>query len=191
MIEFELGAIQYRLKNWFIAAAIITSLIFALEKDASADEGGVPFWLSGQFASFAAVPQAPGWYQPVMLYYYSGDASDSKSFPRGSSISAGLDSQAPLLFLAPTFVPDAKFLGGQPSFSVAFGGGYNETSAKVSLSNSNTLTLNKSDTIWGVTDLYPLVSVAWTKDVHNWMIYATGDIPAGSYDSDRLANTRH
>ena len=28
---------------------------------AQADEGGVSFWLPGQFASFAALPGHPGW----------------------------------------------------------------------------------------------------------------------------------
>jgi hypothetical protein len=30
--------------------------------------------------------------------------------------------------------------------------------------------------------------VAWNRDVHNWMVYTTGDVPVGSYDSARLAN---
>lgn len=32
------------------------------------------------------------------------------------------------------------------------------------------------------------MSVAWNADVHNWVVYATGDAPVGSYDSARLAN---
>ena len=79
-------------------------------------------------------------------------------------------------------------VGGQPSFSVAFGGGYSETSADVSLSARGTRTVNPADSLWGITHLYPLVSVAWNTDVHNWMVYATGDVPVGSYDSARLAN---
>jgi hypothetical protein len=168
--------------------SIASATVLTLSSNARADEGGEPFWLSGQFASFAAVPPEPGWYLPTMFYYYSGDASGSKSFPRGTTISAGLDTQMPLLFLVPTWVPDVKILGGQPSFSVAFGGGYNETSADVSLSARGPRTVNPADSLWGITDLYPLVSVAWNTDVHNWMVYATGDAPVGSYDSARLAN---
>ena len=172
------------------AGALLTAILVLLPSSSTrADEGGVPFWLSGQFASFAAVPAEPGWYLPTMFYYYNGSASGSKSFPRAGTIDTGLDTQTPLLFINPTFVPDGTiFGGGRPSFSVAFGGGYNETSADVSVSALGGRTLNRSDSLWGITDLYPLVSVAWNAGVHNWMIYGTGDIPVGSYDSTRLAN---
>ena len=146
-------------------ALVALSLTLLTWTSTHADEGGVAFWLSGQFASFAAVPPDPGWYLPTVGYYYNGSASSSKSFPRGTTISSGLDAQAGLMFIVPTFVPDVKVLGGQPSFSVAFGGGYAETSADVSLAAGGTRTLNRFDSLWGITDLYPLVSVAWTQGV--------------------------
>src|SRR5215813_10843789 len=34
-----------------------------------ADEGGVSFWLSGQYASLAAVPPEPGWYFSTLFHY--------------------------------------------------------------------------------------------------------------------------
>src|SRR4029077_14707793 len=37
-------------------------------------------------------------------------------------------------------------------------------------------------------DVIPQVSLRWNSGVHNWMTYATGDIPVGAYDSSRLAN---
>ena len=37
-------------------------------------------------------------------------------------------------------------------------------------------------------DLYPMVTLRWNHGVHNYMIYGTGDIPVGTYDSNRLAN---
>ncbi|HEY1805078.1 MAG TPA: transporter [Terracidiphilus sp.] len=40
----------------------------------------------------------------------------------------------------------------------------------------------------GFSDLYPLATLKWNSGVNNWMIYATGDIPVGMYDSSRLAN---
>jgi len=36
--------------------------------------------------------------------------------------------------------------------------------------------------------LAPQVSLRWNQGVHNFMTYATGDIPVGAYDSRRLAN---
>jgi hypothetical protein len=37
-------------------------------------------------------------------------------------------------------------------------------------------------------DLSPMATLRWNAGVHNFMVYATGDIPTGTYDSTRLAN---
>ena len=37
-------------------------------------------------------------------------------------------------------------------------------------------------------DLYPQASLRWNQGVHNYMVYAMGDIPTGTYDPSRLAN---
>ena len=42
---------------------------------AAADEGGVSFWLPGQYSSFAATPTEPGWSLPVIYFHSSADAS--------------------------------------------------------------------------------------------------------------------
>ena len=42
-----------------------------------ADEGGVSFWLPGQYASMAAAPQVPGWAMGVIYYHSSVGASGS------------------------------------------------------------------------------------------------------------------
>ena len=34
----------------------------------------------------------------------------------------------------------------------------------------------------------PTCSLRWNRGVDNWMVYITGDIPVGAYDSKRLAN---
>src|SRR5215470_304604 len=105
---------------------------------ACADEGGVPFWTSGTYASFAAVPPEPGWYMPTQLYYYTGDASGTKNFQRGDAVVSGLSSKLTLLiFFSPTWAPDEKWFGGQPSFSLTFGGGWNSTTADLSISTVN------------------------------------------------------
>jgi hypothetical protein len=80
---------------------------------ASADEGGVSFWLPGQFGSFAAVPTTPGWSLGAVYYHASSDAGGGKEFPRGGRVTAGLDVTADLLFLAPSYAFDDRVLGGQ------------------------------------------------------------------------------
>ena len=54
---------------------------------AKADEGGVPFWLSGQFGSLAATPQEPGWSFANTYYHASasvgGDVAVARQFTIG------------------------------------------------------------------------------------------------------------
>lgn len=152
-----------------------------------ADEGGVPFWFSGQYASLSATPATPGWSLTTMGYGYSGSASTGKLLPRGNTVSAGVSSDVALLLAQLSYAPETKWLGGQASLGVGFGYGRNSTKADISTSALGTQ-LNRTDTVNGFTDLYPVASIAWTQGVHNWMTYATGDIPVGAYDSKRLAN---
>ncbi|HOM13257.1 MAG TPA: transporter [Rubrivivax sp.] len=154
---------------------------------ARADQGGVPFWMSGQFASLAAVPATPGWSLPVQGYYYDGNASASKSFPRGDSVAAGLSSRMPLVLLQPSYAPEQKVLGGQLALGLGFGYGWNTTDADITISPRGK-EFGRSDSVSGGTDLYPIASLAWASGVHNGMAYLTGDIPVGAYDAKRLAN---
>ena len=116
-------------------ALLALALLLSPWTSTRADEGGVPFWFSGQYASLAAVPATPGWALPMQGYYYSGDASQSKPLIRGDSIALGLKSRAPLLLAQPTYAPDPKVLGGQLAVGVGFGYGKNTTEAEVSLSS--------------------------------------------------------
>lgn len=152
-----------------------------------ADEGGVAFWFSGQYASLAAVPATPGWVLPLQGYYYNGSASKSKSFTGGDSVTLGLESRVPLLLVQPSYAPKTKLFGGQALIGLGFGYGENTTEADLSISSRGTV-VDRSDSTTGFTDLYPVASLAWNKGVHNWMTYVTGDIPTGAYDSTRLAN---
>jgi len=170
-----------------VMLSIASVAVFSNSQSATADEGGVPFWFSGGYASLAAVPTSPGWSLPVQGYYYSGDASRSKSFTRGESVTLGLESSMPLLFAQPTYSPETKVLGGQLALGLGFGYANNTTDAEVSVFPSGA-GLGRSDSVSGFTDLYPVASLAWTSGADNWMTYLTGDIPVGSYESNRLAN---
>ncbi len=153
---------------------------------AVADEGGVSFWLPGQYASFAAVAPAPGFSLPMQSYYYSGSAGASNALTRGGEVSFGVDTELFGQFVVPTWTPDTKILGARPSFSLAFFPGWNRTSADVGL---GPLSAGRTDCVTGFGDLYPTAQLFWNNGgVHNWMAYLTGDIPVGAYDPDRLAN---
>ena len=172
------------------AALLALSLTLLPWATTRADEGGVPFWLSGTYSSFDAVPQQPGWYMPTQVYYYNGSSSTTKNFQRGDALTLGLSSQAALVFFTPTWVPDEKWFGGQPSFSLTLGGGSNKTTADLSASfvHLGTKTVDRSDTDSGGMDLYPQAQIAWASGNNNWMTYVTGDMPVGSYSSTRLSN---
>src|SRR6476660_4931493 len=87
--------------------------------DSFADEGGMSFWLPGQFSSLAAVPGEPGLSLPMVYYHMSSDAGADKNFAIGGKITTGLDARADLLFLVPTYAFADPVLGAQAALSVA------------------------------------------------------------------------
>jgi hypothetical protein len=142
----------------FIAAmCCAAAFIAAAPLEAGADEGGVPFWFSGQYASLSAIPPQPGWTLTLLPYFYDGSASKSISFERGGGLSASLNSTAALMIIQPSNAPNISILGGQPSIGLGFGFGGNWTSAKVSLFSANfgNIGVQHSDSVGGALDLYP------------------------------------
>ena len=178
--------------------------LLATPQVASADEGGVSFWLPGLFGSLAAAPQVPGWALAVINVYESEHGSGAVAAAREITLNKGtvavnvnlnlnLSAHADLVLVAPTYVFATPVLGGQFAASVAGAGG--RTSADL----NGTLTVSAgglaatrqgviNDARYGFTDLFPQVSLRWNNGVNSWMVYGMGDIPVGTYDSSRLAN---
>ena len=163
---------------------LVTACIFS--GNIRADEGGVPFWMSGQYASMAAVPMATGWSLVAMPYVYSGNADKSKTFQHGTSINAGLSTRESLVLMQLGYVGEEKILGGQSYIGIGWGPGANTTTASVSVTNPNAQ-FNRANTTNGVTDLYPLASLTWNSGNNNFKTYLTGDIPVGTYSPTSLA----
>ena len=171
---------------------------------ARADESGVSFWLPGLFGSLAAVPQTPGWSLGSVYYHTSvgasGNAAGSREIQIGRfpatvnvNLNVNLNAQADLLLLSPTYTFATPVLGGQ--FAAGFMGVFGRNSVDLNGTLTagvgpftTTQTGSLSDSLTGVGDLYPMVSLKWNSGVHNWMTYATGDIPVGNYNPNRLAN---
>jgi hypothetical protein len=170
-----------------VFAAISMTLACA---GAMADEGGVSFWLPGQFGSLAAVPTEPGWSMGTVYFHMSGDEGANKAYPRGGRITAGVDATADLLFLAPTYAFREPVLGGQAALSVigAFGRMKVDINATLSGPGGGVLSGAQSDSLTSVADLYPLGTLKWNRGVHNFMAYTMWGIPVGSYEVGRLAN---
>ena len=188
-----------QLSIWAIPALLLLS-----PEVSRADESGVSFWLPGQVNSLAAVPQTPGWSLGTVYYHTTVGASGGVAAAReiqigkfpatvNVSLNANLSAQADLLFLNPTYTFATPVLGGQ--FAVGVTGIFGRSAATI----DGTLSAgiggfaasrmgSIGDSITSVGDLYPMMTLKWNSGVHNFMTYATGDIPVGAYDSSRIAN---
>jgi hypothetical protein len=171
-----------------IGALLLTGLIASFS--AHSDEGGVSFWLPGQYASFSAVPAEKGWSLGTVYYYASADADASHEFSIGGSVVAGLDSQADLIFLAPNYAFDDPVWGGQLSLSVTgvVGRADVEVDAVLTGPGGNEISFSESDSDTGIGDLYPTATIRWNKGNNNYMTYLMGGVPVGDYNVNDLAN---
>jgi hypothetical protein len=150
---------------------------------ALADEGGAAFWLSGQSASFAAVPPAPGVTLAIASFNYAG--STSQTLPFGTNLVANIkatNNRVPFTLL---YTPSAPVAGGRLSISLT---GLYAKAGVTGTVVAGPFTRTGGDTVWGFGDVYPQVALAWNAGAHNWRAYLTGDVPVGTYDSARIAN---
>jgi hypothetical protein len=200
--RFAMARNESRLR-WigFVAA----SAAVAFSPDISrADESGISFWLPGLFGSLAATPTTPGW-SVAAIYYHtsvnaSGAAAAAREFQVGRfsptvniNLNLALSGQADLMFIAPTYTFATPVLGGQLSATLAGVYGRNSASIAGTLTAAagpivTTRTGFLEDALVSYGDLYPTLKLKWNSGVHNYMVYAAGDIPVGDYNPNRLAN---
>jgi hypothetical protein len=196
------GNMRRQLGFIFAATAWAGCALYSLP--ARADQGGVSFWLPGQFGSLAAAPQTPGWSFATIYYHTTVSAGGEVSAAREATIgrfnrtinidlNASLKTHADLVFLSSNYVFAAPVLGAQLAIGLTGAGGHNDTSIRGTLTASvGPLSITRSGIIsderFGFADLYPMASLRWNAGVHNFMVYGTGDVPIGTYNSDRLSN---
>jgi len=192
-------------------ACLGIAMLAALPGVAHADEGGVSFWVPGFFGSLAATPQEPGWSLATIYYHTSvsagADVARAREFTLGrvpanftanANLNLSINATGNLGFVIPSYVFATPVLGGQASVSLLAAYGVVGTSLAGTLSGvitgplGNSVPFARSDTIsdttWGFGDLIPQFALRWNAGVHNYMVYATGDIPVGAYQSTRLSN---
>lgn len=171
---------------------------------AHADEDGVSFWIPGFFGSLAATPQQPGWSFAGINYYTnvsaSGNAAVSREISIGqfnptvnANVGANVAAKVDLGIFAPSYVFATPFLGGQASATLLMLYGNNNTSLNATATGTVgpipfTRTIGLQQDTSGIGDLIPQFAVRWNAGVNNYMAYVTGDIPAGLYNSNNLAN---
>jgi hypothetical protein len=187
-----------------IGCAVTTAALILSPVVSRADEGGVSFWLPGQYASLAATPQVPGWALGVIYYHTNveafGNVAASKEILTGRipanvnvNLNLSLAGQGDLIVLAPTYTFAQPVLGGQFSVGVSSWFGRNAASIAGTLTVATgsvfaTRTGMLEDSLTSYGDIVPTVTLRWNRGVNNFMTYVTGDIPVGNYDSMRLAN---
>ena len=152
-----------------------------------ADESGASFWQLGTYASQAAVPAAPGLSFQTAYYAATANSDSTTSFTRGGRIQTGINERANYFMVTPSYAFDTPVLGGQLEIGVtALAGNYSSTVS--STSSRGTLFGANNDSMTALGDLSPLAAVKWSQDVHNFMIYAAGNVPLGVYNSNRQAS---
>jgi hypothetical protein len=157
---------------------------------AHADETGASFWLSGSYASYAAVPATPGWSVETTFYHATADAGRAASFTRGGRIEVGLDTASNYFLVTPSYAIDRAVLGGQLGLALTFlAGNYSSTASATLVAPSGaSLSGASGDSMTEFGDLYPQASLKWNRGVHNFMTYLTAGIPSGAYDMNRQAS---
>lgn len=176
----------------------------AASQVALADEGGVSFWLPGLYGSLAAVPQQPGWSFAEVFYHTSvwagADVAVAREVTIGrfnptvnAALSASLNANANLVLGNATYVFAKPVLGGQASVGMMGVFGRNDVNLAANVTgNLGPIPFSRSDMIsseaTGFGDLYPVGTLRWNKGVDNYMVYVTGDLPVGLYNSSNLAN---
>ena len=173
--------------TWLRVATALLGVVLTLvmSKPSLADEGGAAMYLSGANGSLAAVPGEPG--LSVVYVYYHQKASFGLP-------SVGYTSErSDVGYAVPSYAFATPVLGGQLSLGVASWFG------KSSASIAGTLTATVgpfaatrsgllADSLTSYGDVVPTATLRWNQGVNNYMVYVTGDIPAGDYDPARLAN---
>jgi hypothetical protein len=157
---------------------------------ARADESGASFWLLGSYASQAAVPSPLG--LSIDTTYYSAGASAGRgvNFTRGGRIEAGLVTNSNYMMVTPSYAFETKVLGGQFGFgTTVLWGNYSSTvSATLTGPSGNSLSGSSGDSMTAFGDVFPTATLKWTVGVHNFMTYATANVPLGAYDMNRQAS---
>jgi hypothetical protein len=172
------------------AASLMAVLCAALQPaPVLADEGGASVWLPGQFASFAAVPDDPGFSLETIFYFRKASATAGTSFSRGGGLLLGYDTTEQYIYLTPGYTFAEPVLNGQLWLGVTFSAGRADTSVSGVLTGprGNAFAAGTSDTATGISDLYPMATLKWQAGSNNVMTYLMASAPVGAYDPNRWA----
>jgi hypothetical protein len=172
------------------AIALAVGMTAGAPTPARADAGGLSFWLPGVMASLAAVPGQPGWSWLSVYVHLDVSASGGANFVKNTAVVAGLHARSDVLAGGPVYTFATPVLGGQAAFGLfsALGNADVGIDATLTGPRGNTISGSAHDSRTDFSDVFWQGSLKWNSGVHNAMVYATGNIPSGTYDPTRIAN---
>jgi hypothetical protein len=110
-------------RSWSRQAAVVGAAALAAVAltpgGASADAGGVGFWLPGSMGSLSAVPGQPGWSLTTVYLHLEANAGAGKELQNNASIVTGLHARADALGFLPAYTFATPVLGGQLTVGAA------------------------------------------------------------------------
>jgi hypothetical protein len=187
-----------------LAAAALAVGIAVAPGPASADQGGISFWLPGTFGSLAAVPGTPGWALGTIYYHSSveagGNVAASRAIRLGNrttnltvNLSANLDANANLMIFAPGYTFETPVLGGRLSVNMLAIVGRSEANIDATIVGALgpigfAASRSVGDSLFSYGDLFPQVLLKWNQGVNNYMVYGMMNLPVGDYEPNRLVN---
>jgi hypothetical protein len=147
------------------------TLFVAIE--GQADDGGISFWLPGQFGALAAAPTEPGWSLPLIYYHVSAKEDGNKGLARGGRTTFGLDAKADILFAFPTYTFAEPVLGAQLALAAGAAVARSEASVDVTLTGprGRTFSGGTDDALKGGSDILT-TRIDWSISVwamRRWM----------------------
>lgn len=162
--------------------SLVLAGLLATAAPAAADESGAAFWLSGQYASMAAVPPPPGWSLTTFANAYRGTQDGARL---SATKKADVESEQAIIYFQPGYAFETKILGGTPYISIAAGYGSATTALYADKPHGQ---LTQSQTISGAPDLNPFASLSWSHGVNNVMTYLSLNVPVGDYNAKQISN---
>ncbi|MBR0692269.1 transporter [Bradyrhizobium lablabi] len=180
-----------------LLGSVCVLAVTAIPHAAFADQGGVSFWLPGAFASLTAAPAVPGWAYETIYIHLQQSAGGGKNFVTSNgvpgSVVAGLNAHADVLVQGVTYTWAQPVLGGQAGFTVLAAPGNIGVGIDATLTGprGNTVSGTATDNRATVSDVFYQGTLKWNQGVNNEMVYIFGNIPSGTYDSNRLANLNY
>ena len=154
-----------------------------------AAEYGWGEYLLGLTLPMAGYVPGPGVYFSESTWFYKGSADGNLGLPLGRNIGLGVHEQFAVNIATLSWITETKILGGSLGFALT--APFGKADVSVDASFTGPLGVNRqagiSQTATGTMDSALTALLGWTEGNNHWSLSATGIIPTGNYDPDKVA----